>query len=358
MRDRHALAVAGAAAAILTVSGVVLLGVETPAAGSALSRDSRGWLAARRYLEARGCHVTLLDSNPEAAPGGGVLVLAFPWQEMGWTDVQGTTDRWLQKGGRVVFAYSGEAWEGSESTAADALDLGWEEPRGRPPLNPVQWREYAREEWWLSPEDAAAGLRPIRIGAPRRVPRMPEGARVLARGRTGLPVAFRFPRWRGHVVVLPADSFSNARIGEPGNADLLETLRADLGDGWFFDELHHGLRPPVTAAQAGPQRIFLLYLLQVLFVYVLVVVAVVHRFGPATSEPAVTTGSAATFLLGLGGLHARLGHQREAGRLLLARARELDPRLLLPDPAEGAADDLLALARRVGAAQSGKGKSA
>ena len=358
MNERRALAVAGASAALLTAAGFLLLAAGSPAASSTLSRDSRGWLAARRYLEVMGTPVTLLDQDLEVPRGGGVLVLAFPWQEAGGADVPAAIDRWLQRGGRVVFAYSGEAWDGSESAAAEALALGWEQPRGRPPLHPIRWREYAREEWVLSPDDAAAGVRPIRIGAPARLPRMPPGARVLAHGPNGRPVAFRFPRWRGEVVVLPADSFSNARLGGAGNADLLETLRRELGDRWLFDELHHGLRAPVTAAQAGPQRIFILYLLQVVFAYALVVVAVVHRFGPATSEPAVTTGSATTFLTGLGGLHARLRHQREAARLLVARARELDPRLELPDPADAAAEDLLTLARLVGAAQSGKGKTA
>jgi hypothetical protein len=357
VNERHVLAAAGAFAVVLVAAGFLLLGAEGPAASSTLSRDSRGWLAARRYLEVRGCQVTLLDQDLAATPAGGVLVLAFPWQGGRWVDVSSAIDRSLQRGAHVVFAYSGEAYEGSESTVADALNLNWDEPRGRPPLHPIRWRDYAREEWLLAPEDGALHRR-VRIGVPRRVPQMPAGARVLARAPTGLPMAFRFPRWRGHVIVLPAEAFSNARLGEPGNADFLESLREDLGPRWYFDEFHHGLRAAVTAPETTPQRIFVLYLLQVVFVYALVVVAVVHRFGPAAAEPLATTGSAAGFLLGLGGLHARLGHHREAAPLLLARARELDPRLALRDPVEGTDEDLLALARRVGEAQSGKGKSA
>jgi len=358
VNERHVLGVAGAFAVVLVVAGFLLLGAEGgPAASSTLSRDSRGWLAARRYLEARGCQVTLLDEDLSATPAGGVLVLAFPWQGGRWTDVSSAIDRSLQQGAHVVFAYSGETYAGPESTVADALSLEWDEPRGRPPLNPIRWREYSREEWWLAPEDAA-GLRPIRILVPRRVPLMPAAGRVLARAPTGLPVAFRFPRWHGDVVVVPAEAFTNARLREPGNADLLESLREDLGPRWFFDEVHHGLRAAVATAGTAPQRIFVLYLLQVVFVYALLVVAVVHRFGPATAEPAATTGSAAAFLLGLGGLHARLGHHREAAHLLLARARELDTRLALPDPVDGKSEDLLALARQLGEAQSGKGKTA
>jgi hypothetical protein len=355
MNERLVLAVVGGFAVVLVAAGFLLLGTEGPAASSTLSRDSRGWLAARRYLEARGSQVTLLDRDLEPAPAGGVLVLAFPWQGGGSVDVSSVIDESLQRGAHVMFAYSGEAYEGSESIVAGALELDWEEPRARPPLHPIRWRAYAREEWWLAPEDAAAGVRSARIGVPRRVPRMPAAARVLARAPSGLPVAFRFPRWHGDVLVLPAEAFSNARLGEPGNADLLESLREDLGPRWFFDEFHHGLRAAATTAGAGPQRIFALYLLQVAFVYALVVVAVAHRFGPAAAESPATTGSAAAFLLGLGGLHARLGHHREAALLLLARARELDPRLALPDPVEGQGEEFLALARRVGEAQSGKG---
>jgi hypothetical protein len=358
MKERRAVMAAGLFAALLTAAAIVLLAGQSPAAASALSRDARGWLAARRYLEARGGHVTLVDQGLETPAVGGVLVLAFPWQESGWDDPQAAIDRWLQGGGTIVFAYAGERFDRAESMVAEVLDLQWDEPRGRPPLNPVRWREFARQEWRLSPQGGGEGARPMRIPVPRRVPRMPAGATALASNGDRLPVAFRFTRWRGSVVVLPAAGFSNARIGEPGNADLLETLRQDLGDRWSFDEFHHGLRAPLTAAETGPQRILTLYLMQVLFVYALVVVAVIHRFGPAAGEPAVTTGSAAGVLVGLGVLHARLGHEREAARLLLERARELDPRLPLPVGEDAETSDLLALARRVGAAQSGKGKTA
>jgi hypothetical protein len=357
VKDRAVIA-AGLLAVLLIAAAIGLLAGKVPAASSTLSRDAHGWLAARRYLEARGCHVTLIDHGLDTSSGAGVLVVAFPWQQSGWDDPADALDRWLQRGGTVVFAYSGERLEGSETMVAESLDLGWDDVRGRPPLNPIRWREFARQEWWLWPEGAGQGAHSIRIPAPRRVPRMPHGGIALARQGEGLPAAFRFPRWRGHVIVVPAAAFTNARLGEPGNADLLETLRQELGERWSFDEFHHGLRAPLTPAEAGPQRILVLYMMQVVFVYALVVVAVVHRFGPAAVEPPVTTGSAAAVLLGLGVLHARLGHQREAARLLLARARELDPRIPLPAAEEAETEDFLALARRVGAAQSGKGKTA
>ncbi|HXB55448.1 MAG TPA: hypothetical protein VN461_11730 [Vicinamibacteria bacterium] len=359
MRDTHAVIAAAVVAGAMTLSAVFLLGGQGSADASVLSRGSRGWLAARRYLEERGCRVSLLDHALDEPVVAGVLVLALPWQELGFEDLSGGIGRHLGTGRDIVFAYSADVFDSSASAVADALDLAWDDRRGRPPLNPSRWRQYASEEWSLAPEPLLGdGLRPVRIEAPRRVPRLPTGATVLLRDGRGGPTAFTFPRSRGHVTVLPADAFSNARLGEPGNADLLETLLQRLGDRWVFDEFHHGLRASLGPGETGPQRIFLLYLLQVAFVYVLGVVAVARHFGPVWSEPLVARGSAATFLVALGALHNRLGHQHAAARLLLSRARELDGRLALPDDTRADAGGFLELARCVGEAQSGKGKSA
>jgi hypothetical protein len=340
-------------AAVMTLAVAVIVGGHEPADASVLSHGSGGWLAARRYLEEKGSRVTLLDHGLDSPLGPGVLVVAFPWQQLPLDDVERGLDLHLQAGGDVVFAYSGNRMDDVESAVLEALDLEWRGPAERPPLHPLRWRRYASEERLLTPEPAAAG-RPLRIAAPRRVPRAPREADVIARDAAG-PAVFSFPRWRGRVVVLPADAFSNARIAEPGNADLLETLRQTLAGPWIFDEFHHGLRAPLAAAQAMPQHIFLLYLGQIAFVYALIVLAVVHRFGPAWREPAASTGSAATFLLGLGALHHRLGHAREAARLLRSRAQELDPRLVLPAETGDGPEAFLQFARRVGRAQAGRG---
>jgi hypothetical protein len=357
MKSSRGLIAAAVVAALLMTAVAALLAAQPPADASVFSRGSGGWRAAYRYLEAKGSRLALLDREPEtAAPG--VLVVAFPWQSFALDDPEQWINRHLRRGGTLVFAYAGRSFDGSESAVAKALDLAWQE-RERAPLNPFRWRKYAAEERSLFPEPSrAAGLRPGRIAAPRRVPRAPNGAAVLVRDERGRPLGFAYARGRGRVVAVPADAFSNARVGQPGNADLLETLRQELGPDWSFDEFHHGLRAPPTPGQSGPQRVLLLYLLQLAFVYVLVVLAVARRFGPAWSEPAPVSGSAASFLMGLGMLHHRLGHHREAARLLVARARELDGRLALPDAPADEGADLLDLARRVGRAQSGRGKSA
>jgi hypothetical protein len=66
----------------------------------------------------------------------------------------------------------------------------------------------------------------------------------------------------------------------------------------------------------------------------------------------VVTGSAGSFLLGLGALHNRLGHHAEAARRLLERTRELDRNLILPDGLDRRANsagprELVELAREV-----------
>lgn len=358
MTGGRALLAASVSAAVLTAVSAALLVEQGPADASTLSRTSRGWLVARRYLEERGCRVRLLDRAPEGTDEG-VLVVAFPWQRLALDEPAGGIDGHLQRGGTVLFAYSSGRYDVSQLAPARALGLRWDEVSGRPPLDPFQWRKHAARSWFLSPEPPpAAGGRPVRIDVPDRVPRAPDGASVFVRGPAGQPVAFAFSRGRGRVVALPADAFSNARIGEPGNADLLEMLRQRLGPAWSFDEYHHGLSAPETPGETGPQRALLLYLLQLAFVYVLVVLAVARRFGPSWSEPIAASGSTVSFLLGLGAMHHRLGHHRAASRLLLARARELDPRLPFTDPSAAQGSDLLELARRVGEAQSGRGKGA
>jgi hypothetical protein len=147
----------------------------------------------------------------------------------------------------------------------------------------------------------------------------------------------------------------NARLDVPGNADFLETLVQVAGSSWVFDEYHHGLLAATTASDTRPARAFELWVAHLLLVYLLAVLALVRRLGPAWSDPPVSTGSARAFFLRIGALHARLGHWREAATLLHARARELDPGLSLParPPAEAGAgpEAFLRFARLLARAQ-------
>jgi hypothetical protein len=356
VKEGRLLALAAAAVVVVALAGAVLLGSEGSADASSLSRASGGWLAARRYLEEKGTPVALVDHALDEPVGRGVLVLAFPWQRFALDDVGAAVTRHLQQGGAVVLAYTADPGPG-ESAIGDALGLVWQDRRPRPPLRPRRWWAYASEEWSLrsDPPDARGD---VRTSALRRAPAPPAGAAVLLRDGQGRALAFSFARFRGRVAVVPADAFTNARLGHPGNADLLERLRVELvGPTWLFDEFHHGLRAAVGPEAERPQRVLLLYMLQVAFVYALCALAVARRFGPAWRETAVPGGSAAAFLMGLGAWHDRLGHHPQAARLLVERARELDPRVVLTMPPVDDGRGLLAVAQSIGARQSGRDRS-
>jgi len=348
---------AAGAAVLLAGLAVLLGGPGGPARGSAVSEGTGGWLAARRYLEARGVEVALLDRPLDRFQGKGVLVVAFPWQLGMLIDGGEVLRNHLRRGGDLVLAYSGEMTQVAEAIALDTLAGEPKEVR-EPPVSPWAWRRFVQEEWELRPEEGWGPARPVRIWAPRSLPELPKDAQVLFRGPGGEPVVFAFQSLGGRVVVLPTDALANSRLVGEGNADLLETLAARLGGPWTFDEYHHGLVAADAVDSAVPQSVIDLLMVQLLLLYGLAAWALARRFGPAWEEPPVITGSTAVFLRGLGALHHRLGHHRDAALLLLRRARELDRDLAVPESMErramnADAGDLLSLARALARRRQG-----
>jgi hypothetical protein len=346
--------------AVLGVLGLAVLGTVAGGAGeaqgSSISHGPAGWLAARKYLEARGAQVTLWCEPTERFSGGGVLVVAFPWQNGASAEAAERIEAHLQRGGSVVLAWSGSESNPGEILALHGLGFPLHEVR-KQPLRFTAWRKFSREEWDLRPagddgSDALGGA-PVRIWAPRSMPEIAsaEKAEILYRTPTGRPAVVRLRRHRGSLWLLPADALANARLGKAGNADLLETLLVRLGRQWTFDEYHHGLIAAETAEDGTFTHILDLVLLHLALLYVLAVMTLSRRFGPAWREPPVVTGSVASFLLGLGALHHRLSHHGDAARRLLERSRELFPDLPLPAElarraaAAASPQDLLAVAR-------------
>lgn len=329
-------------------------GGEGPMRGSALSRGAGGWLAARRYAEARGVQVALLDRPLAAvsaeAPLDGALLVSFPWTRIA-LDAAGPLEEHLRQGGDLVLAYSGET-NPMEWIVLEELGLPAESAR-KPTWNPFAWRRFTREEWSLVPDSKLGpGVRPVRVWPPRYVPKLPKEAEILFRTPSGLPAVAVVPRAQGRIFVLPVDAIANARLKEPGNADLLETLVARLESRWTFDEYHHGLAGVRDAETVAFGRVLDLVLIHLGLLYVVAVFALSRRFGPAWEEPPVVTGSVGSFLLGLGALHDRLRHHREAAGLLLARTRDLSPDLVVPEDVarkaeSGAPKDFLELAKTV-----------
>jgi hypothetical protein len=161
------------------------------------------------------------------------------------------------------------------------------------------------------------------------------------------------------VVVLPAQALANCRLGHPGNADLLASLRQWLGPSWVFDEYRHGLSAPRSAADRAPLLAFDLLGIHLAVFYLLAVVALAMRFGPPWKVDSRVPGSTAAFLVGLGRLHDRLGHHTEAARLLVERVGEFDVRVPLPERVGGEGrSGLLRLARELGRRQEVAGAGA
>lgn len=322
-------------AAVVVAGSLLLTAGERTAGPSVLSSGGRGWLAARLYLEAREARVTLLDRpwrEIGEKPPAPVLVTSFPWSRQLAAGGAPSLERWLSRGGTLVVGYSGSEWAAQEGRLLGDLGLALVPVRDEAPWGYFGWRRHLLEEWTLEPAaDLAGGARPLVVRAFQLAPESAPGDRVLYRRRgTGRPLVFSRPFGDGRVVVLPTETLANARLGTAGSGDLLESLLAWLGPHWSFDEYHHGLMAPEAVAAALPSGVIDLFLFHLGALYGLGLWTLARRFGPAWREPRARSGSAASFLRGLGALHHRLGHHPEAARRLLERVVEIDPRLELP----------------------------
>jgi hypothetical protein len=345
------------ALAVAVVAALALFGSVEGAGPSTLSRGPDGWLAARHYLEQRGVEVRLLDrrfSPEEVAP---VLVTTLPWSRIALGADHAALVSWVEGGGTLVVGYTGRARRQDEESLFEAFGLPTDRARPDPPCGPFAWRRWARETWSLAPAGPLSGAAPLVVRARDRLPSAPPRAEALfRRPETGAAAVFALSRGDGRLLLLPADAFANARLAEAGNADLLETLAGWLGASWSFDEYHHGLTSPEAAADLAPPLAFDLFALHLALLYLLAVAALARRFGPAWREPVARSGSAGSFLVGLGRLHDRLGHHPEAAGRLVARALELEPSLALPADLAARAErararDLLAIAGEVARAR-------
>jgi len=320
-------AVLAAVVVVGLVAGILLWSTPGASAGpSALSPASEGWLAARAYAEARGSAVSLLDRPLDASELPDALLLAFPCERALSGDERVRLARFLNAGGTVVFGYSGRRPMPAEQLAAEALGLTLDPREKNVPLSPRRWWEWARSETRLTP-DASLGstasdviVRPLEVRASG-----PSSARPLYRSGEDAPAIFVYARGRGRVVALPADALSNGRIAQPGNAELLESLRASFGPALAFDEYAHGLAAPEASGSSGSAPSLDLVVAQLVLLYALCVWALARAFGPAWREPPALASSTTGFLLGLGAFHRDLGHSAEAAGRLITSAEAWDP---------------------------------
>jgi hypothetical protein len=259
----------------------------------------------------------------------------------------------VRLGGTLVLGYTGGLFDPAEERLLDVFGVHLEEAAPLS-LNPWRWYEQVRSEWTLTPEDRSIGPGTVRIRHLARVLRLPSSAEAVRRDDEGRVITARLPVGRGRVFLLPAELLSNARLHQPGHVAFAEALIEETGGTWVFDEYHHGLSAPADPTLQPSLRAFDLWMVHAALVYVLALLALVRRFGPAWHEPPVTTGSPAGFFLGLGALAARLRLHREAATLLVARARELDPKVEIGSGSPADSHDeaqFLGLARAVARAQ-------
>ncbi len=344
---------------LAVLAGLWLLGVGG-AVSSALSRDASGWLATHRYLAGHATSVHLRDRPLTAEIEPGVLVLAFPWQQaIGDGEIEALGD-FLRRGGTVLLAYSGELGRFREERVFEALRLIATEVRSAPPLAPMPWWRYHSASWSVEPAEGWAGWPTLAVEAVRGAPEAPRRARVLYRLESGPALVFEYPLHRGRVVALPAAVLANAWLGREGNADFLESLRGWLDGAWSFDEYHHGLVAATAKAESTSRFAWDLFIGHLVLIYLLGLAAVARRFGPVWREAPVASGSAASFLRGLGVLHRQMGHHQDAARLLIERARMYFPGLAIDDATlrrTGSLDgdlELVELAREVAHAHRGR----
>lgn len=340
---------------------------------SIYSKRAGGWMLARHYLEAQGHPVEVITTPLEASPvtedgGAVVLVLAFPWKRLASEQELMVLDRHLRQGGTVLVAVSGE--QGAiEERVLDRLGLSKVRRQGRPPIWLPEWWRQRREGRRL--ESPFSDRPPLTLGRDAGwVVSAPPGARidyVAVLGETGetgpdeVAMVFETAHQGGRVMVLPTELLVNGRLasGEHGQAHgaLLESLRRGLGEGqgskWAFDEYHLGLSDRAVVDGEGHRRSWDLFAAHLLLLYLLAVVALARGFGPVFAVETVRSGSAATFLRGLGSLHHRLGHHAAAARRLVERSRRGIPEALWDETFDKRAatvrdgGGLLALARDI-----------
>ena len=367
MRSGRGL-LAAAAAVILVGAAVGLLSAARGSAGSTLGQGASGWRGMFRVLESSGVEVHQLDrpvserdsyfaslGSTPSGPGRarGTVVVSFPWQRAGSLADEEALVQHLRAVGRLVVAYSGRQLAESEQELLHRMGLRHRRLASSTSLLPwVWWREQRpdthRATELLPLEHAITSDRLHWIATSPAE----ESAAVYARAEGGEPVVSSFPHLGGEVWLLPTSLFSNAYLSSPGNASLLLALGAQLSQPLLFDELHHGLVAAESATAAGSRRALDWMLGQLGLIYLLALLAFAWRFGPAWPARAAAFDSHRDFLVGLGGVHHRLGHEQEAIRSLVERVSAYAPSRLpiqdlprLQQRAEGRS--LLWLARRL-----------
>ena len=332
---------------LLGLMTALSVGPSGPTDASSVSKTSSGWNTARRYLEAQGTPTKTLDESPaDGLEGSDVLVLSGSAADDFSPEETESLERFIQAGGRLVLGYSDESRGRSSREALGVVFVPSDS--GSRSINPVVWREETARTLRFPVGDSGAALAMFAV---RRRPVSEPGDLVLVQNDKREPLVILRPRGKGEVFLLPVEALSNGRLGEAGNAGLLEGLRTRFGDGavWTFDEYHHGLVRATSPLGQRSRRALDLFVFQILLAYALFVLAMGRRFGAEWPEPTMASGATGSFLVTVAAIHHRLGHHAAAAAALRSRAKEvlgIDvglPAIDPPNPALG----LVAVAREI-----------
>jgi len=126
---------------------------------------------------------------------------------------------------------------------------------------------------------------------------------------------------KGTLFVLPSETLSNQRLLEEGNLEFLEQLRRRISRPLLFDERLHGFAKPDPKELAGTSMADV-FLAQLLLIYLLALLALGRRMGPAWPTPPPQNNALSGLLLRSGATHRRMGHHAEAAMAMLERAAE------------------------------------
>ncbi|MEM9405928.1 MAG: DUF4350 domain-containing protein [Acidobacteriota bacterium] len=341
----------GLGAVALVLLALFLSSTSGGSAGSTLSYGALGWRGLAAALEELAAARMLArwpeEGQPLALDENEMLVIAFPWLRQSESHYRQISE-FVREGGQLTVAYDGRSPGPAEERLFEELGLETESLDAPSSLLPWRWRQEQRQSSHAFRDGTSRSLTTARLRYVVRPPSSPQTRIVV--GSDSEPVLSTFPLGRGSVRLLPASALANAFLHQPGNSELLADWIDEGPRTWVFDELHHGFGE-MAVADSEASRFLDRMVLQLLGLYVAALIAFAWRFGPTWRERAPAFDSHREFLVGIGELHGRLGHEPEAARLLAERTVRYAPsRFTAQDLEEleqtAARGNLLAVARR------------
>lgn len=341
-----------AAAALLTLAGP---GTRNEA--SSLSSAGEGLMLAHSYFRSSATECRTLDDRSDWAIGEG-LVLAFPasgsLSERNLLELR----RRLHQGGVLLLLYSISAQSSAEKELFDRLDLSATQVSEDASLNFLRWWRKEKTPTKIKAPNLKAA---VLISRPRlALSAHPEDEILLEDPENHQIFGLIRKIGKGSVFLLPSEALANQRLLRGGNLDFLEKLRTRLPPDLSFDEELHGLSKPRAMneeergmADALLGHLFLIYLLGLL--------ALGRRMGPAWPTQPRALNSVSGLLLRLGAVHRRMGHHADAAAAMLRRATEYHSWTVTPPELVAEAINLrgrmlLNFSRKLAACQKEAGK--